>query len=127
MKRWSLVLLLLLLLLTVAPRTSWNLGDGWRADILAEQLGAPTGGGNTIALKLIPPGTAWTQKSLNFTFVGTATWELVTATAGCYRYANTISCPVTNTGELRVQQYRVTVRTLEAGTLDYSLSLDQPI
>ena len=122
MKRWAAGVLLLLLPLTLAPRTSWELGDGWRADVAVDRVQGATSGVNPLVFAVIPPQTSWTTTAVRVSITSSGTWALVSASPGCQRIGDVVSCTLVNSGPYRQRVIRLAVRALGGGALSYSLS-----
>lgn len=111
--------LLVLLPLTLAPRTSWPLGNGWRADVHADGFEHAKGDVSSLAFTAIPPPT-WGAITIEVTVTGGA-WELLAVSPGCSRVGDTVSCTLTNTGEDRQRPLRLVVKSVDGNPLSYTM------
>jgi hypothetical protein len=116
--------LLMLLPLTLAPRTSWPLANGWRADVVADGFERARGDVHALALVAIPPAS-WDAIIIEITVAGGA-WELLAASTDCVRVADTVACTLHNTGTDRQQPLRLVAQSVDGTPLSYSLSASLP-
>jgi hypothetical protein len=116
--------LLVLLSLTLAPRTSWPLGNDWRAVVHADSFERAKGDVNTLAFTAMPPAS-WDAITIGITISG-GPWKLVAVSPGCTRVASTVTCTLTNTGEDRLLPLRLVARSLDGSSLSYTMSADLP-
>jgi len=122
MKRWIAVAALLLLLpVTLAPRTSWPIGAGWRAVVQTDTFEATTAPTSTLVFTAVPPTDWSTQTVLSVTITG-GPWELVAASPGCTAGAGSVSCVLDPGSFRRDQKLRLTVRSLTGDPLNWTMS-----
>lgn len=114
-------LLIVAALGTLAPRTSWPLGAGWRAVTHTDTFESPRGATSTLVFTAIPPQDADPQTVLTMTIVG-GPWTLVAASSECHQVANKVSC-VLDTQKLRRNHVlRITVRATEGDPLSWTMT-----
>lgn len=119
-RRAAVVLLLLALPLTLAPRTSWPLNGGWRAVTHSDTFESGRGAVRSLVFAAIPPPDS-VQTFLTVTITG-GDWTLVRASDVCSAVAGKVVCVLDPSSMRRTHVLRITVRTDVGDSLQWTMS-----
>ena len=121
-RRLLALMLVALSVFTLAPRTSQDLDNGWRATIVADTFQRPRAT-STLTLIALPPADVPVRTDLTIRIVG-GTWKLAAATPGCSRVGDAVVCVLL--GDQVRRQNVITLTVRGAGPLAYTLSTPAP-
>lgn len=123
-RRLASLALLLLLPLTLAPRTSLDIGNGWRVLVISDTFGRTQSPVSVLSFKAVAPST---PSVVDLTLhVSGGAWTLVKAPAGCSAVTGGIECVMDSTAMRPGQVFTVTVRSAGA-PLAYTFSAQAPV
>lgn len=116
------LVLVALAFLTLAPRTSTDLDNGWRATVVADTFQRPRAT-STLSLIAVPPADVPVRTDLTIRISGGA-WKLAAASPGCERVGDAVVCVLLR--EQIRRQHLITLTVRGAGPLAYTLSAPAP-
>lgn len=115
-------LLVVLALLTLAPRTSQHLDNGWEVVVMSETSGHGRSV-SSLTFWAMPPNPVPATSRIPV-FISAKSWRLVAAPAGCTQAADAVVCTLDRDSIRR--KHLITISVRSSGPVSYSFVPPSP-